>query len=68
MSELSLAGRKISPAHKTLIIAEIGVNHDGSIDRALELVDLAANAGAEAGFAVDRPQLTTRPGDAPCAY
>lgn len=48
MSELSLAGRKISPAHKTLIIAEIGVNHDGSIDRALELVDLAANAGADA--------------------
>jgi sialic acid synthase SpsE len=48
MSELTLAGRKISPSHKTLIIAEIGVNHDGSIDRALELVHLAANAGADA--------------------
>lgn len=30
------------------IIAEIGVNHEGSIDRAKELIDLAASAGADA--------------------
>lgn len=30
------------------IIAEIGVNHDGSIERALELTDGAADAGANA--------------------
>ena len=33
--------------NKTLIIAEAGVNHNGSIDKALEMVDVAAFAGAD---------------------
>jgi N-acetylneuraminate synthase len=32
----------------TFIIAEAGVNHNGSLDRALAMVDVAANAGANA--------------------
>jgi N-acetylneuraminate synthase len=32
---------------RTLIIAEAGVNHDGSIATALELVDVAADSGAD---------------------
>ena len=32
---------------KTLIIAEAGVNHDGSISKAKELIDKAAKAGAD---------------------
>jgi N-acetylneuraminate synthase len=33
---------------RTFIIAEAGVNHDGSLDKALRLIDIAAEAGADA--------------------
>jgi sialic acid synthase SpsE len=33
--------------HDLLIIAEAGVNHNGSVDRAIEMVDVAATAGAD---------------------
>ena len=43
---------------KTLIIAEAGVNHNGDIDLARQLVDAAAEAGADRvkfqTFAADR--------------
>ena len=32
---------------KVLIIAEAGVNHDGDLNQALKLVDIAAEAGAD---------------------
>lgn len=43
-----LADKLIAPGQSVLVIAEIGVNHDGSPQRALELVDHAAAAGADA--------------------
>ena len=33
--------------HKTIIIAEAGVNHNGSIELAKQLIDAAADAGAD---------------------
>ena len=47
MTEFTLAGRPIGPDHPPLVIAEVGINHEGSVDKALELVDAAAVAGAE---------------------
>ncbi|MBO6838785.1 MAG: N-acetylneuraminate synthase family protein, partial [Alphaproteobacteria bacterium] len=35
-------------SERPALIAEIGVNHEGSLDKALELLNLAARAGADA--------------------
>ena len=48
MSAFAIANRPIGDGQPTFIIAEIGVNHDGSLARALQLVQLAAQCGADA--------------------
>ena len=40
-------GRHIIGAGRTYIIAEIGNNHNGSIERAIQMIDLAADMGAD---------------------
>lgn len=43
-----IAGRRIGTREPLFIVAELGLNHVGSVDRALSLVDAAAAAGASA--------------------
>lgn len=45
---LDIAGKKIGRDHPVYFIADIAANHDGCIDRAKELIYLAAEAGADA--------------------
>jgi len=46
--ELKINDRIIGDAHPLFFIAEAGVNHNGSIDLAKELVNIATEAGADA--------------------
>lgn len=45
--EMQIGNRKVGPTHPPLVIAEIGINHGGSIAVAKEMVDAAARAGVE---------------------
>lgn len=44
----AIGDRSIGHGHRCFVIAEAGVNHNGSTDIALQLVDAAASAGADA--------------------
>ena len=44
---IEIAGRKIGPDYPPLVIAEIGINHEGSLQTAKEMVDAAHRAGVE---------------------
>lgn len=44
---IEVAGRKIGLDYDPLVIAEIGINHNGSLDVAKKMVDAAARAGVE---------------------
>lgn len=47
MAEFRIAGRCIGDNHPPMVIAEIGINHEGSIETALAMADAAIDAGAE---------------------
>ena len=44
---MKIGPREIGPTHPPLVIAEIGINHGGSLEVAKEMVRLAAGAGCE---------------------
>lgn len=43
-----VSGREISENHKPYVIAEISANHNGSIERAKQSIEMAAKAGVDA--------------------
>jgi N-acetylneuraminate synthase len=45
---VSIAGRAIGPDAPPFVVAEISANHNGSLQRALDLIDAAQDAGADA--------------------
>lgn len=48
MRELTIAGRKVGRGHPPFIVAEMSGNHNHSFERAREIVEAAAAAGAHA--------------------
>lgn len=47
MAEFKIADRWIGDNHPPVVIAEIGINHEGSLKTAIRMTDAAIDAGAE---------------------
>ena len=47
LTKIKIENRLISLNHKPLIVPEIGINHNGSLEIAFKIVDAAKRAGAE---------------------
>jgi N-acetylneuraminate synthase len=47
-AEIEIAGRRIGASHEPYVICELSGNHNGSLDRALQMVDAAADTGCDA--------------------
>jgi N-acetylneuraminate synthase len=48
MTHITIGSRTIGPGHPCFVIAEAGINHNGNLALATELLDAAASAGADA--------------------
>jgi N-acetylneuraminate synthase len=60
--EVKIGGRPVGDGHPTYIVAEIGINHNGSLENVRKMIDAAAHAGVDAvKFQKRTPQVSTPP-------
>ncbi|MFN2282234.1 MAG: N-acetylneuraminate synthase family protein, partial [Anaerolineales bacterium] len=60
--EVKLGNRLVGDGHPVYITAEIGINHNGDINIAKELIDAAVEAGCDAvKFQKRTPELCVPP-------
>ena len=46
-TEFKIGNRSIGPEFPPFVIAEVGINHEGDVNKALQMVDAAVDAGSE---------------------
>lgn len=57
---VTIGSRAVGAAHPAYVIAEIGLNHNGDVEIAKQLIDVAARAGADAvKFQKRTPEIST---------
>ncbi len=60
MTSVTVASHTIGPGNPCYVIAEIGINHNGDLDIAKKLIDVAADAGCQAvKFQKRTPDIST---------
>jgi N-acetylneuraminate synthase len=60
--EVKIGGRPVGDGHPTYIVAEIGINHNGSLENVRKMIDAAAHAGVDAvKFQKRTPEVSTPP-------
>ena len=47
VKEIQIAQRKIGQKHPPFVIAEVGINHEGEFEKAIQMVDAASTAGVD---------------------
>ncbi|WP_265447732.1 pseudaminic acid synthase [Flexivirga meconopsidis] len=64
--DIKIGKHQIGPDHRPFIIAEVSGNHDGSLDKALDIVRMVADSGAQAvKLQTYKPETITIDSDAP---